>query len=300
MVLSQRYTEYNNWAWLYNETMGPQYSQSQLCPLQTLLLSNLPPNAHLLDLCCGTGHLVQALVEKGYQVTGLDGSDEMIHYAQQNAPSSKFIISDARHFNLPHQFHAAYSMSASLNHMMSISDLIAVFQSVYHSLQKDGLFLFDLNHPQQMQKWWVDRVVEGEIHPTYAWCLTPVYNADSQTGYFQISLFRSPPTKPGLLQTLKSWFYRAIAHPFSTRLRLRILSQFSTWQPDWQRSDIRYHVSGYSESQVLAALQAAGFSEITTSNLNGHPTIDDNHSIYFLCRKLNRSHSADRSTQGAV
>jgi ubiquinone/menaquinone biosynthesis C-methylase UbiE len=289
MVLTSRYTEYNDWAWLYNETMGPQYCQTQLRPLQTLLLDHLPPNAQVLDLCCGTGHLVQALLAQGYCVTGLDGSDEMIHYAQQNAPNARFILSDARHFDYPNQFQAAYSMSASLNHIMSLPDLTAVFQSVYHSLQENGLFLFDLNHPQQMQKWWTGQVVEGEIYSNYAWCLTSVYSAAESKGYFQISLFRSPAPCRSIQQLLKSWFYRAIARPISTRLRLRVLSHFPTWQPTWQRSDICYHVSGYPQSQILAALQAAGFTEITTSNLDGHPTIDDNHSIYFLCRKRPRS-----------
>lgn len=296
MVLTQRYTEYNNWAWLYNETMGPQYSNNQLRPLETLLLSHLPPVAKLLDLCCGTGHLVQLLLQKGYRVTGLDGSDEMLHYAQQNAPHGEFVLSDARCFDLPNQFNAVYSMSASLNHMMSLADLTAVFHSVYVSLQEDGLFLFDLNHPKQMQKWWINQVVEGEIHPAYAWYITPVYHAVDRTGYFQITLFQAPsqPTGNVFLQALKSLFYRAIASPFSTRLRLKILSRFESWQKDWQRSEIRYHVCGYPESEVIAALQASGFTDISTSTIDGHSIIDSNHSAYFLCRKT--SHKSDRKT----
>ncbi|NJO80372.1 MAG: hypothetical protein HC827_18920 [Cyanobacteria bacterium RM1_2_2] len=42
MVLSNRYTEYDTWAWLYNQTMGPQYSASQIRPLENLLLPSVP------------------------------------------------------------------------------------------------------------------------------------------------------------------------------------------------------------------------------------------------------------------
>ena len=53
--MTHRYADYNNWAWLYNQTMGPDYSQPQLDLLKRVLLPHIPAQGKILDLCCGTG-----------------------------------------------------------------------------------------------------------------------------------------------------------------------------------------------------------------------------------------------------
>ncbi|NJR62585.1 MAG: class I SAM-dependent methyltransferase [Cyanobacteria bacterium CRU_2_1] len=270
--------------------MGPAYCQNQLRPMEMLLLTQLEAKAQLLDLCCGTGHLVQRLRQKGYAVTGLDGSESMLYYARQNAPDALFVLADARSFDLAsfdvsYSFDAVYCMSASLNHMMSLDELASVFGNVHGVLKENGLFLFDLNHPTQMQKWWRGRVVEGEINPTDAWLLTPVYNAIHHTGYFQVVMFQAPAKAKGILQPCKNLIYRLLSLRLLTRLRLKVLSQFQRWQPHWQSSEVRYPVRGHAEAEVRSTLQAAGFTDIAVCTIDGHATVDDNHSAYFLCRK---------------
>jgi SAM-dependent methyltransferase len=82
-----RYSDYDAFAWVYNKHWGIRYAQLVLPTLEKLILPRLPENSHILDLCCGTGRLAQALVARGYQVTGLDGSQEMIGFARKNAPA---------------------------------------------------------------------------------------------------------------------------------------------------------------------------------------------------------------------
>jgi SAM-dependent methyltransferase len=284
MVLSNRYTEYDTWAWLYNQTMGPQYSANQIRPLENLLLPFVPSNARLLDLCCGTGQLIQQLVQRGYVVTGLDGSEAMLNYAHQNAPQADFILADARTFNLPDSFEAVFSTSASLNHIMNLEDLKAVFRSVYAALQANGLFLFDLNHPAQMTKWWRGQVVEGEIAKNYAWMLTPVYDPIDDSGYFQVALFQAQSSD---LNLFKQLFYRILGLRWLTRFRLKVLAQFQKWQPDWQCSNMVYRIKGYDEEIIRQALEEVGFAEICVQTIDGNPIIDNNHSAYFTCRKPN-------------
>lgn len=282
MVLSNRYTEYDTWAWLYNQTMGPEYATNQIRPLERLLLLDLPTNAHLFDLCCGTGQLVQQLVQQGYSVTGLDGSEAMLTYARQNAPQAEFILADARKFDLPTQFDAAFSTSASLNHIMSLEDLKAVFRCVYTALRENGLFLFDLNHPAQMAKWWRGQVVEGEIARNYAWALTPVYDPLEELGYFKIALFQPQSVRSNPLRQL---LYKILSIRWLIRFRLKLLTQFQSWEPDWQRSEMIYYVRGYTEETIRRALEEVGFTEISVQTIDGKPIIDNNHSAYFRCRK---------------
>ncbi len=288
-----RYTDYDSWGWLYNETMGPQYCQSQLQPLETLLLPMLPSDAKLLDVCCGTGHLMQKLIQKGYQMTGVDGSETMLNHAHQNAPNAILILSDVRHFQLLTEFDAAFSTSASLNHLLQFSDLKQVCQNVFSMLKPGGVFLFDLNHHDQMQKWWRGKVAEGEIQRNYAWSIIPVYDSRDRTGYFQVTLFQAPN------QSLPPWRVQAIAHRcrqllyrlFSLefrrfrRWRWQLLNNFSQWEPNWRVSQQQYAVRGYQVEEVKQMLTTVGFDAIEVRILDGSTRLDADHSAYFLCHK---------------
>lgn len=45
----------------------------------------------VMDLGCGTGALIPTLVNKGYEVTGVDASDNMLEIARKNNPDVEFI-----------------------------------------------------------------------------------------------------------------------------------------------------------------------------------------------------------------
>ncbi|NJR70053.1 MAG: class I SAM-dependent methyltransferase [Synechococcales cyanobacterium CRU_2_2] len=270
--------------------MGPAYGQEQLRWLERSLLPQLPSAAQLLDLCCGTGQLIQPLLERGYQVTGLDGSEAMLNYARENAPRANFWLDDARTFSSPIQFDAVFSTSASLNHIMSLEALTEVFQNVYRSLQPSGFFLFDLNHPGQMQKWWRGQIVEGEIDSRYAWILRPSYEPTHHQGAFEVSLFEAPrwPSQSWgkrLMYLLRAPLYRLLSLRRLTRFRLKLLCYFSRLEPDWQRSDLNYPVKGHAIADVRLALQQTGFEQICIETIEGADKIDDNYSAHFICRK---------------
>lgn len=59
----------------------------------------IPGNATVLDLACGTGDLTKALSEKGYHVTGLDISSEMMAVAREKcrylSPKPTFVLGSA-------------------------------------------------------------------------------------------------------------------------------------------------------------------------------------------------------------
>jgi len=289
MLSQERYNAYDTWAWLYNETMGPEYSKGQLQLLERVLLFNIPANSKIFDLCCGTGQLIQPLLDRGFQVTGLDGSETMLKYAQKNAPDAEFWLDDARHFSKPAQFEAAFSTSASLNHIMSLEELTKVFRNVYDVLKPGGIFLFDLNHPGQMAKWWRGQIAEGEIHGRYAWHLTPQYDAAADQGKFEVSVFETsakPKSLPAkALQPLKKVLYKILSLRRLTRFRLKLLANFAALEPSWRTSKLDYPVKGHRIDEVQAALERVGFTQIQVETIEGDTTIDDNHSAHFICRR---------------
>ena len=280
---------YDEWAWLYDQTVGQDYCKLQLETLQRVLLSKIPNNARLLDLCCGTGLLIKPLLERGYQVTGIDNSQSMLECARYNAAKADYQLADARDFSLQQQVHGAFSNSASLNHIESIEDLEKVFKCTFEALQEQGVFVFDLNHPEQLKRWWRNAPLEGEISNDYAWMITPRYDADRATGAFKVTFFRAPAqsisTPSGLLRTFKSKLYQMLSRPRFIGLRLKLIQKLDHIEPSWQRRDIDYPIVGHDIEAVKQALAAAGFENIQVQTHNGDHPIDANHSAYFICHK---------------
>ena len=68
----------------------------------------------------------------------------MLRYAKENAPGAEFIPEDARNFKLPPVYDGVFSTFDSLNHVMTIDELQAVFNNVNECLVKGGIFIFDL------------------------------------------------------------------------------------------------------------------------------------------------------------
>ncbi len=124
--------------------------QIRICPALCLhwnvcSFARLSPNASVLDVCCGSGHVTAELVKHGYDITGVDSSKALIEIARRDLPQVEFFVQDVRHLNVPGPFDAAISTFDSLNHILSLEDLQAVFSGVYSALKPGGLFVFDMN-----------------------------------------------------------------------------------------------------------------------------------------------------------
>lgn len=99
----------------------------------------------VLDLACGTGTLCLLFSEKGYQVTGVDLSPNMLTVAKNKCPESAFICADIADFNAAEKFDFCTCTLDSINHLADINEVKKCFDSVYHCLEKGGLFIFDVN-----------------------------------------------------------------------------------------------------------------------------------------------------------
>lgn len=280
--MTEHASRYDHWAWLYDQTLGPKYAAQKIGAMEKAVLPHVPAGAKMLDLCCGTGQLVAALVERGYRVTGFDGSADMLRHARNNAPEASFIEGDARDFNLEGDFDGVVCTSASLNHMQEVGDLRGVFQSVNRSLKAGGIFVFDVNHPAQMARYWSGRTMEGEIGPDHAWAITPAYDPATKQGSFTVDIHRRQATSSRSL--FKRLIERAVGHNRLRRRRLDLLSRFSTFRPDWEHVSVVNTVWGHEIATLETLLRDSGFEAQARSTSGGQ--IDDRNSVYFFCRKV--------------
>jgi SAM-dependent methyltransferase len=118
--------------------------------IHELILQYCPEAKTVLDLGCGTGRHDLLLAEKGYEVTGVDLSEEMLAVAN-------FQLSAATHQRFSCNFHqgdirticlgSTFDVVISLFHVMSYQttndDLRAAFATARRHLKPGGVFIFD-------------------------------------------------------------------------------------------------------------------------------------------------------------
>jgi len=87
---------YDSW---YDSARGAMYDRFEKQAIDSLL-ADIAQQSRLLEVGCGTGHWSRYFSDKGFEVTGIDRSPEMIKIARQkHIPNSRFEIADGR--NLP-------------------------------------------------------------------------------------------------------------------------------------------------------------------------------------------------------
>lgn len=104
------------------------------------------------ELGCGTGNITTELTQWGYDMIGIDNSDEMLSIAigkRENSPGKAgeilYLLQDMREFELYGTVAAIISICDSINYITSEEDLLTVFKLVNNYLDPDGIFIFDLN-----------------------------------------------------------------------------------------------------------------------------------------------------------
>lgn len=115
---------------------------------------------NIMELACGTGILSIRFSQAGYEVTGVDLSEEMLTIADQRARQMgekiTFAAGDMRELSGATTFDVVTCYSDSLCYMSNASEVQRVFDGVYNSLNADGVFIFDVHSTYQ-----VDSVFPG-------------------------------------------------------------------------------------------------------------------------------------------
>lgn len=116
----------------------------------------------IVDLGCGTGNLTLPLAKRGYKMTGVDLSPEMVEIARTKAAEAgletEFFVEDLRDFYRPEgEFDTVISGCDVLNYLLTESDLKRAFNAVYRLLLPGGWWLFDLNSAQKLTEVYGDQ-----------------------------------------------------------------------------------------------------------------------------------------------
>ena len=146
----------------------------------------------VLDMGCGTGSMTELLAEAGYDMIGIDNSEEMLEIAMEKRADSGldilYLLQDMREFELYGTVKAIVSICDSVNYITEDEDLVEVFRLVNNYLDPKGVFIFDFNTVYKYREILGDQTIaEDREDCSFIW--DNYYYEDERINEYELSLF---------------------------------------------------------------------------------------------------------------
>jgi len=146
----------------------------------------------ILDLGCGTGTLTEMLSEAGYDMIGVDSSEEMLEIAMEKREKSGrdilYLCQDMRNLELYGTVGAAVSVCDTLNYLLQEEEVVSVFSLVNNYLYPGGIFIFDFNTVYKYQKIIGDvTIAENREECSFIW--ENFYHREEEINEYDLTIF---------------------------------------------------------------------------------------------------------------
>jgi glycine/sarcosine N-methyltransferase len=198
----------------------------------------------VLDAACGTGQHAIALAGRGYELAGADLSAGMIERAQSNATAAGVKVRwQAAGFGelrseLGNDFDAVLCLGNSLPHVLTVDDLSVTLSDFAACLRPGGLLLIQNRN--------FDRVLAGQER----WMQSQAHREGQQEWLF-----------------LRFYDFQ----PQGTLL-FTVVTLYRDGTDEWAQREVSTHLWPQQQHEVTAALDAAGYDNITCyGDMSGAP-----------------------------
>jgi len=127
---------YDSW---YNSTIGSMYDRLEKKAFDKLL-TNYDGGKQLLEIGCGTGHWSRFFSEKGFEVTGIDISEEMIKTAnRKNIPRCHLQVADGQSLSF---FDNSFDIAAAITTLEFSENPERIISEMARCVKPKGKLLF--------------------------------------------------------------------------------------------------------------------------------------------------------------
>jgi len=208
--------EYTGFAEVYDMFMDNVPYDKWAKYLQKLLKENGAKEGIVCELGCGTGKMTRRLRDMGYDMIGIDISQNMLQIAMeqetilkkagtQNADINKveskhtksdkkknyeilYLNQDMREFELYGTVAAVVSVCDSMNYITEKEDLLTTFKLVRNYLDPGGVFIFDMNTPYYYKKKLGEQTIcENRDEGSFIW--ENYYDPDTRINEFDMTIY---------------------------------------------------------------------------------------------------------------
>lgn len=140
----------------YYDILMDDVDYDKWCSFIEVLFDKYQCQPHnILDTACGTGNITIPLATRGYNLWGVDISEEMLTIAENKARSKKlnlkFIKQNMVELAVNKEFDAVLCMCDGVNYIIEEEALIKFFESVFNTLNYKGLFIFDISSQYKLR-----------------------------------------------------------------------------------------------------------------------------------------------------
>ncbi|MCI9381425.1 MAG: methyltransferase domain-containing protein [Dorea sp.] len=165
----------------------------------------------ILELGCGTGNMTELLASKGYDMIGVDNSEDMLELAMEKRLKSGhdilYLLQDMQSFELFGTVKAVISVCDSINYVTDEAELKEVFRLVNNYLDPRGIFIFDFNTEYKYREILGDRVIAEERDKcSFIW--DNYYNEQDKINEYELTLFVQSEEDPDLYRKYQEVHYQ--------------------------------------------------------------------------------------------
>ena len=209
----------------------------------------------VVELGCGTGEMTRRLADAGYQMIGVDLSEDMLAVAQEKCGEEVLLLhQDMRELELYGSVTAMLCVCDGMNYICQETELKQVFERVFRFLEPDGLFLFDMKTEYFYREVLGNRTItDNRENASYIW--ENAYHEDEQLNEYLLTVYELADDERDL----------------------------------FVRTDELHHQRAYNLDSVKKLLEHAGFSEIDVYEALTQKEPDKkSERVYFVAQKSNK------------
>ena len=216
----------------------------------------------VLDLGCGTGTLTEMLSAKGYDMVGIDLSQEMLAIAMEKKAKAEsgtlYLCQDMREFELYSTVGTVISVCDSVNYLLEEEDILQTFKLVNNYLYPGGIFLFDFNTVYKYEQVIGDTTIaENREDCSFIW--ENFYDPEEQLNEYDLTIF----VKDG---------------------------DEDEENPNFKRFQETHVQRGYTLEQMTRLIKEAGLKVEFTMDADTHGDVtEESERIYILAREVQKN-----------
>lgn len=163
----------------------------------------------VLELGCGTGTMTELFSEAGYDMIGVDNSEEMLAEAmdkrEQSGHEILYLLQDMQEFELYGTVRAVISVCDCMNYITEKEELTQVFSLVNNYLDPGGIFVFDMNTVYKYEEVLGNTTIaENREEGSFIW--ENEYDPETGINVYELALFL--PREDGLYEKSEEYHYQ--------------------------------------------------------------------------------------------